>query len=105
MFRRAALLAILLAACHDEAVPPDVLVRSDPASAAECANGGNVVRTGADLNGDGVLDSDEVTHTTPVCRDPIAVVTRVAEEPPGAQCAAGGTRIESGADRDGDGVL
>ena len=80
---------------------------------ANCANGGIVVRTGADTNGDGLLQPGEVTGTRYVCNGapgaqglPGAVsLVRQVDEPAGANCAFGGKAILSGVDTNGNGVL
>ncbi|HUJ59100.1 MAG TPA: hypothetical protein VLX92_11430 [Kofleriaceae bacterium] len=74
---------------------------------ANCANGGQAIETGADLNDNGVLDADEVTSTSYVCSsaDGLSALIRVDVEPPGANCAAGGEAIRAGLDLNRDGVL
>lgn len=97
--------AIVLASCGGNDGPAanaGVVVRTDPATAAQCPGGGSVVSSGLDKNGNHALDSDEVTTTTVVC---MTVLTRLVAEPPGAHCADGGTAVLSGPDRNGDGTL
>jgi hypothetical protein len=87
--------------------PPPVLVRtrSEPASAT-CANGGTIVESGPDANGDGKLEDNEVAKTTRVCNPPDkTALVRLDPEPSGPSCSAGGTAVKSGLDLDGDGKL
>jgi hypothetical protein len=57
--------------CNDAApTTPKTLVRKDPLPPGkECPSGGSAVRTGADRNGNGVLDDDEVENTIYACSD------------------------------------
>ena len=99
----------MLAGCGDNVAIPGVLERSDPASAADCPNGGTVISSGRDADADGVLEDSEVAVRTAVCQPaPLVVaqiVIRIAFEPPGPHCSAGGTAVASGADGNGNGVL
>lgn len=102
--------ALGLAACTGQGLPAAVVVATMPASAAECAFGGVVVSSGADANGNGVLDEDEVASRTAVCGDrpatpPPTTVVRLLAEPAGAHCMLDGTAVQSGPDRNGNGVL
>ncbi len=81
-----------------------------------CPNGGILVETGIDENGNGLLDDDEVDETHPVCNgqpgpqgDPgqdgkNALVT-IDDEPAGPNCPAGGKKIRAGTDENGNGTL
>lgn len=100
------------AASHapDAGPAPGVVVQTEPASAADCPNGGTVVRSGLDDNGNGALDPDEVQARSLVCNDPPVqppppIVVRLIAEPTGVNCALGGTAVQSGPDRNGNGVL
>jgi len=92
-------------------VSPVALSRiTQGAPAAVCPSGGLQVDTGVDQNGNGLLDTAEVTNTTDVCNE--AATPSVAQtlldlrpEPAGTNCAAGGTAIVSGVDQNRDGVL
>lgn len=107
--------ALALAACGE--TPPaterpvgDVLVRTDPASTAECPHGGTIVRSGLDDDGDGVLDDSEASVRTVLCNNPPVkpppiIVVRLVPEPAGANCAEGGTAVQSGPDDNGNGAL
>jgi hypothetical protein len=104
-----------IVACGDNASKPappapNVVVRVDPASAAECPFGGSVVKSGVDGNGNGVLDDAEIANQTPLCNAPPVqpappIVIRLVAEPAGAHCALDGTAVESGPDTNGNGVL
>jgi len=100
--------ALGLAACGGNARPA-VVVNTAPASAAECPAGGAVVSSGADDNGNGLLDDAEVASRVVVCDDPPVkpppTLVRLVAEPTGAHCLLAGTAIESGPDRNGNGVL
>jgi hypothetical protein len=94
--------------CTPATPHPDVLDDSRPEPAgASCARGGTAVRSGTDLDDDGILDDGEVERTIYVCNDGTAPATLVSvtEEPAGAHCLGGGAAIAKGADLDGDGVL
>ncbi|HEX3760079.1 MAG TPA: hypothetical protein VHW23_15290, partial [Kofleriaceae bacterium] len=106
-----------IAACSDDAARsvrapmPRVVARVDPAPASLCPDGGSVVRSGLDDNGNGVLDDDEVDASAVLCNDPPVappppiVVRLVAEPGGGAHCELDGTAVQTGHDRNGNGVL
>jgi len=103
--------AMILAACSDAAQgmgSPGVLVRADPASAADCPYGGSVVSSGLDRNRDDTLQDAEITTRTPLCNPvptPLQLVVRLVAEPPDAHCSAGGTAVQSGLDDNRNGQL
>jgi hypothetical protein len=109
--------AVATGACSDEAPPlgkpgvlPQVVTRTDPATAAQCPDGGSVVSAGLDHNEDGALDSTEVRSTTVLCNEaPVveapSVVVRLVAEPAGAHCIDGGTAVQVGPDRNRNGEL
>ena len=75
-----------------------------------CEHGGQAMMTGMDLDGDGVLDADEVTTTAYVCngeRGDIghASLFDTSDVPAGDDCLTGGVRISTGIDMDDDGEL
>lgn len=87
--------------------PPAVLVRTsaEPADAT-CANGGTLVESGPDRNGDGKLEDAEVERSAHVCNaSDKAALVRLDAEPKGAHCPYGGTAVRSGLDVNGDGTL
>jgi hypothetical protein len=105
-----------VAACGDDGADeaglatPEVLARTDAASAAECPNGGAVVSSGLDVDRDGELSEAEIRQRTVLCNDapagPLApVVVRIVAEPAGPHCAEGGAAVQSGHDDDRDGRL
>jgi hypothetical protein len=83
-----------------------VLVTPEP-EGASCAFGGQKIQTGADTDGNGVLDEDEVEYTHYVCNGEglVSLVDPVELAPGSEQCEFGGILIRSGLDRDRDGVL
>lgn len=96
------------AACaHDPSAA--VVVATGPAAAGACPFGGSVVSSGADANGNGVLDPGEVATQTTVCNDPpvatAPTVMRLVAEPAGMHCALAGTAVETGPDLNGNSVL
>lgn len=114
----AALVLGFAAGCGDDGPtglePP--LIESRDASAAECPNGGTVLSSGFDANGNGTLQADEVLESTTVCApdpgpdgngggDGKNALVSIAAEPEGANCTFGGQRVDTGLDEDGDGVL
>jgi hypothetical protein len=87
-----------------------VVTRSDPASIAECLDGGTVVSAGLDDNQDQLLEDTEVMTHTVLCNDPPVVqsppiVVRLVDEPGGKNCDEDGTAVQSGPDRNGNGKL
>src|SRR6056297_1839786 len=87
------------------------LVETTIESAGEnCTAGGVRVDIGPDLNGDGTLDSEDITETRYICNgedgaDGVPSRVMVTDEPAGAECAAGGTRVDVGLDIDASGNL
>ena len=87
------------------------LVRQeDEGPGANCDFGGRAVLSGPDLDGNGYLDTAEVSDTGYVCNGEEGVPGRttlfaVVPELPGGVCAAGGFRVESGLDENSNGIL
>lgn len=84
-------------------------VKPEPAG-SHCAAGGVVITSGADTDGNGMLDDSEVTSTNYVCSGPsgtsgTSTLSTVSSEPAGANCAAGGVKIDNGTDANNDHVL
>jgi len=117
---RLASCAMLLAAaaCGDDAEPlTPILTEQIPATTAECGEQGGVrVRTGPDVNGNGVLDNDEVQVDELACapmdgeqgeqgEQGADALVRTSPEPTGPNCAEGGVRVESGTDDNDNGTL
>lgn len=70
-----------------------------------CPAGGIRLEAGADDNGNGSLDDDEVSSTAISCTAGAGLVRARTLEPGSSGCASGGVLIESGVDANGDGVL
>lgn len=105
------------------------LVAASPEAAGEnCAEGGQRIAFGRDLDADGELDEDEIEGSTYVCngtsgedgesgeqgpagedgengQDGATSLIATSEEPPGAFCEFGGLRVDYGVDTSADGVL
>lgn len=106
---RRVLAAALLGVCA--CAQPEALTRVTPATAdATCTNGGVVIATGRDTNGNGKLDDSEVKDQSTVCSGSTGTTTAgkttlvvTTDLPVGdAACAQGGVRFEVGID-DGNG--
>lgn len=79
-------------------------------SGALCPNGGVEVDTGVDTNGNGVLDTSEVTETVTLCHgsdgaDGTVAIIKTTDLPDGGDCLLGGVSIESGMDVNGNAKL
>jgi hypothetical protein len=74
---------------------------------ANCPSGGVRISSGADVNGNGALDTTEVTSTQYVCGGVSGTSTliRTDNEAPGVNCVYGGTRISAGLDANGNTTL
>jgi hypothetical protein len=97
----------ILASCGDPIPSSDLVAIVPEPPGANCPAGGNVVQSGTDLDGDGVLDPAEVEDAAYLC-NPIAPPPQLVDvdtEPPGPNCPSGGVAITSGADLDADGIL
>lgn len=79
---------------------------AEPAG-ANCLSGGVRVSSGTDVDGNGALDTAEVTSTQYVCGGVVGTSTliRTDNEAPGLNCAYGGTRISAGVDANGNTTL
>lgn len=87
-----------------------LITTSDEPAGDNCPEGGTRVDVGADDDGDGVLEPEEVDSTSYVCDGadggPAArTLVAVSDEPAGDHCATGGERVDVGMDADGDGTL
>jgi hypothetical protein len=113
------LFTVLLSACDDgngsggSGAPIQsgaaVLVSTTVASVgADCAAGGVKIASGRDTNGNGILDTSEVTNVQYACngapglRGIVKTVTLAAGN---AHCPAGGDAVETGLDANDNGVL
>lgn len=110
------------------------LVSLAGATPATCENGGVAIEVGPDIDGDGVLDGNEVAGSAAVCNgadgatgpqgedgedgedggdgqdgedgeDGLSALVRVTTEDSGANCEHGGTRIDVGLDDNRSGSL
>ena len=91
--------------------PGSVLADTVAASAADCPDGGTVVRSGTDDNHNQKLDDGEVRTRTAVCnpepvQPPPKIVLRIIAEPlGGSACIEGGSAVQSGPDTNGNNAL
>ncbi len=88
----------------------------DEPAAANCTNGGKRIRSGLDINGNGVLDVDEVTSDAYLCNgepgaqgpageDGLSALIDMNPEPVGVNCPMAGLRIDVGNDLNRNGSL
>ena len=94
-----------------------VLMRQDPEPAGtNCAQGGILVSSGVDANGNDTLEPSEVKNTSYVCNGANGTqgspgtpgtksLVRLDPEPAGTHCAQGGTAVHSGLDANGNNTL
>lgn len=97
-------------ACKNPSAP--TLTSVAPSGASDkCKNGGTTVRSGADKNGNGKLDPEEVETTEEICTGGSSATLAVTStlEPGDDHCPSGGTKTEAGLDNgvgtSGNGVL
>ena len=87
------------------------LIKTTPEPAgANCPAGGHKIETGADANGNNVLDAIEIQATSYICNgedgtNGMLSLVLVQSEPAGVNCNHGGQRIDSGLDVNSNGVL
>ena len=110
-----------------------VALTAEPAG-SNCTSGGTKVTAGPDSNGNGLLDTSEITQTQYVCTGATgatgttgatgatgttgatgatgaagaagaSALLALSTEPNGANCAYGGTRVDAGIDSDASGTL
>lgn len=86
-----------------------VAVSPEPGG-ARCAEGGQRLDVGLDLDRDEVLDPEEIVSSAWVChgaraQDGHTTLIAMSDLAPGEECAAGGLRLVSGIDDDRDGAL
>lgn len=128
----AMLCAAVLAACGggDDGAPgvSSVLSTTLELAGTNCATGGTRIEAGADRNGDGVLQAEEITTTEYICNGATGPagatgpegaagaegatgatgangfnsLIATSSEAPGSNCSVGGTRVDAGLDN-GDG--
>lgn len=78
-----------------------------PIGSSQCPTGGVSIDTGIDQNGNGVLDSFEVTNTVHVCngQNSINSLVKTTSEAAGTNCTSGGIRLNTGLDLNSNGSL
>jgi hypothetical protein len=108
--------ALLLSACNDGGSGTAVTTRSSgmlvattvEAAGANCADRGVKISSGADTNGNGILETSEVTNVQYACNGAGgagSIVRTVALASGDAHCPAGGDAVQVGTDANGNGVL
>ncbi|CAM4446929.1 MULTISPECIES: DUF7151 family protein [Myxococcus] len=87
--------------------PAPVLARVRPLLAQPfvCRYDNALLEAGVDLNGNGVLDDNELRAAARFCADPAVTLLRQRPEPAGPNCTTGGTQVEAGVDTNLDKVL
>ncbi|MBL8785503.1 MAG: hypothetical protein JNJ59_11415 [Deltaproteobacteria bacterium] len=102
-----AVLVGLLAACVDDGLSSLVVATDEPVG-ANCPYGGVRFDVGQDRDGDGRLDSGEVTGTSYACNQRVdgrSIAVRVTPIGASADCPAGGIEVATGLDDDDDRTL
>ncbi len=104
---------------------PSLVAVTSEASGANCASGGNKVRSGLDANSNGTLEDGEVQSTSFVCHGSAGAqgvagaagaagsngtngknsLIKLSSETAGANCPFGGKKLDVGPDTDSSGVL
>jgi len=98
----------LLGACADNPLDDNFLVdRGTVRPGDACTAGGTIVRTGPDLDGNGLLEPSEAKTRSIVCWEQAvdALVVRQSPRPRGDDCPVGGWTVDIGLDIDKSGVL
>lgn len=77
---------------------------------SQCTSGGYRIDSGLDSNGNGQLDSGEISLSQYVCNgnpgaSGVSALVRTSIEAPGASCAQGGVRVAAGLDSNGNSIL
>ena len=70
-----------------------------------CRYDNSLVEAGVDLNGNGVLDENELRSAVRLCSDSEVTLLRQRPEPEGPNCTTGGTLVEAGVDGNRNAVL
>lgn len=101
---------------------PTLVSMLNESAGSNCANGGKKVSVGLDLNGNGALDSNEVSSSNYVCNgangntgatgatgavgtNGLNTLVKMNNESAGSNCAYGGFLVQSGLDSDRNGTL
>ena len=102
-----------------------LIVMSDATPGSKCSNGGKTISVGADKNGNGALDANEIAYVDYICNGAtgptgaagpigatgdagapgIATLIVMSDVAPGSSCLYGGKKISIGADSNRNGVL
>ncbi|MDA3864782.1 MAG: hypothetical protein PF689_13045 [Deltaproteobacteria bacterium] len=92
-----------------------VLVNMEPATAEACPDGGIEIFSGVDLDGNGTLDTEEITDSQVVCNgvgedgqdgeDGKDTLFLAENEPEGSNCTYGGKALHYGRDINDNGLL
>ncbi len=77
------------------------------APGVNCATGGYKLSTGADINGNNILDANEVASSQYICNGLTGInsLASMTTEPVGSRCPNGGYKITTGADVNKNGAL
>ena len=81
---------------------------TDEPAGSNCTDGGKKLTWGLDANGNGKLDSSEVTGTTYLCNSALAagaIVSNTVLAVGDTNCPTGGNRVDTGLDANGNGIL
>jgi len=95
------------ALCDVEGEFKSFVVEISEPKGENCPYGGKVIKSGLDLNGDGIFDANEVTATEYLCsNEPDSKqLVEVLDEPAGSICELGGKKIISGEDTNSNSIL
>ncbi len=96
--------------CDAAASQPTLVTTFQEPPGQNCPTGGVGVQSGIDLDGDQVLDVEEVTTTAYICNgvdgnDGLSTLASVMAEAAGGNCLYGGQAIRTGVDDNRNGVL
>lgn len=93
--------------CHGEPGKTSLVEIHQEDAGINCVEGGLLILTGVDQDGDGLLGPAEIAVTSYLCNAKAgeSSLVRLDEEPAGSNCARGGVRVQSGLDTDGSGAL
>lgn len=94
-------------ACNERGVFKTLVISMKEPAGPNCEYGGKIIKSGPDINGNGILDGHEVEKVEYVCtpKPTYKVLTETVEEPFGENCALGGAKIISGEDLNSNGKL
>ena len=86
--------------CNEQGEFKALVIDMKEPEGPNCEYGGKVIKSGLDINANGILDSHEVLRIDYACNGkPVyKVLTEVIEEPAGENCSLGGKKIITGED-------